>query len=212
FPISKFVTAGKETIQSGQSCAAFVQPNKSHALDIETICLFDDSMNLKLYAYVGPHEIQTDVVSLPGGEIIETAPSLNTFIKAHFHESEDGETLTATFTIDTMGRLLLAPRQTEHVACASGGPVLSAGEISISKTGEVVGVTNQSTGFCPEPESWPAVEAALKRVAEDYPDDFTEQFSFRRCEACGQILIIKDDWCVCDVCDADVPHHWNFED
>lgn len=169
-------------------------------------------MTPKRYKYVGPRNILKDVQGLPGGTIITTADALVCFVRDHFLESDDGIHLTATFTIDLEGHLLLAPRQTEHVACASGGPVMSAGEITLTKSGEVVGVTNQSTGFCPEPLSWSAVETALSRIAQEFPEDFTESFTFRRCPACEQILVIKDDWFVCDVCDADVPNTWNFED
>jgi hypothetical protein len=72
-----------------------------------------------------------------------------------------------TFVVDEQGSLLVADRRSEHVACSGGRPVLSAGEMffSVSDVGiEVVGVSNQSTGFCPEPESWPAIAAALDRI------------------------------------------------
>lgn len=37
-----------------------------------------------------------------------------------------------TFVIDSSGILRLAPRRSEHVACAGGGPVLSAGEVTFA--------------------------------------------------------------------------------
>jgi hypothetical protein len=36
--------------------------------------------------------------------------------------------LVVTFAIDAKGSLRVADRRSEHVACAGGGPVLSAGE------------------------------------------------------------------------------------
>ena len=57
------------------------------------------------------------------------------------------------FVIDLTGTLRLAPRRSEHVACAGGGPVLSAGEIVFRRErgGWTVGeVSNQSTGYCPD--------------------------------------------------------------
>jgi transcription initiation factor TFIIIB Brf1 subunit/transcription initiation factor TFIIB len=33
---------------------------------------------------------------------------------------------------------------------------------------------------------------------------------FRRCPACGERNIVKDDWFVCGVCGADLPTVWNF--
>ncbi len=32
----------------------------------------------------------------------------------------------------------------------------------------------------------------------------------RRCLACGQRNIVKDDWFVCGVCGKDLPAAWNF--
>src|SRR5262249_60577502 len=65
------------------------------------------------------------------------------------------------------------------VACRSahlrgwpGGPVLSAGELfflTASGRVEVIEASNQSTGYCPEPESWPAVAAALDRAGIAHP-------------------------------------------
>jgi hypothetical protein len=92
--------------------------------------------------------------------------------------------VTATFVVRTDGQLWIADRHSEHVACAEGGDVLSAGEMTFRVRGseiEVVEVTNQSLGYCPEPESWPAVEAALAQAGIEYPDSFTAAFTFRRC-------------------------------
>ncbi|MCB9759556.1 MAG: hypothetical protein H6739_06920 [Alphaproteobacteria bacterium] len=75
---------------------------------------------------------------------------------------------------------------------------------------EVVGVTNQSTGFCPEPKCWGAVAAALDQAGVRHPDGWTAAFVFRRCPACGQRNLVKDDWWRCAVCDAGLPRGWNF--
>jgi len=75
---------------------------------------------------------------------------------------------------------------------------------------EVVDVSNQSTGFCPEPESWPAVAAALDRIGIPHPGRFTQEVVLRRCLTCGQRNIVKDGWFVCEVCGADLPAAWNF--
>ncbi|MBF0289995.1 MAG: hypothetical protein HQM14_19435, partial [SAR324 cluster bacterium] len=57
--------------------------------------------------------------------------------------------------------LLLAPQRSEHVACAAGRDVLSAGQMAFDpETVSLEEVTNQSTGYCPEPESWDAVAMA----------------------------------------------------
>lgn len=54
---------------------------------------------------------------------------------------------TVTFVIDLDGKLRLADRNSEHVACAGGGPVLAAGEMTFLADGpdlEVVDVNNNS--------------------------------------------------------------------
>jgi len=121
--------------------------------------------------------------------------------------------MTATFIVDSAGDLWIADRHSEHVCCARGGTVLSAGEITFSDDGgriEVVAATNQSTGYCPEPESWLDVQRALERARLPHPDDFTGRFLFRRCPSCGMRNLVKDDWFVCGVCDTTLPEVWNF--
>lgn len=114
-----------------------------------------------------------------------------------------------TFVVDTRGWLRLALRRSEHVVCAGGGPVLSAGEIEFEDL-EVVEVTNQSTGFCPRICSWGAVAAALERVGVVAPDHWTQAFVFRRCPACGQRNIVRDAWFACAVCEEALPREYNF--
>ena len=75
---------------------------------------------------------------------------------------------------------------------------------------DVSEITNQSTGFCPEPESWPTVAAALDAIPIDRPDDFTTRVVFRLCPSCNERNIVKDGWFVCELCGADLPKHWNF--
>jgi hypothetical protein len=121
--------------------------------------------------------------------------------------------LTVTFIIDSSGCLWIADRHSEHYACASGGAVLSAGEMTFEIVNGTVGVveaTNQSLGYCPEPESWPEVAAALGKSAIPHPDDFTSKFVFRRCQQCGEKNLVKDDWFQCAFCDAPLPRRWNF--
>jgi hypothetical protein len=76
----------------------------------------------------------------------------------------------------------------------------------------VVAVTNQSTGYGPEPESWPAVAAALAAIDDQASraPAYTTAYIFRRCPACQQINLIKDAWFFCAVCDAPLPRSWNL--
>ena len=143
------------------------------------------------------------------GTPIRSGDDLSAWIASRSSDAEPDGSLIATFTVDVGGTLLLAPRRSEHVACAGGGPVLSAGEMTFLD-GDVSEITNQSTGFCPEPESWPTVAAALDAIPVDRPDDFTTRVVFRLCPGCNERNIVKDGWFVCDLCGADLPENWNF--
>ncbi len=158
---------------------------------------------MKRYAYVGPEAIRLAVSDFPEGTTIHGAKDLLPFA--------DGE--PRTFVIDSEGDLLIAERRSEHVAAAGGGNVLSAGEITAVREGagvRVVEVSNQSTGYCPEPESWPAVASALDRAGIPHPGRFTYEAIFRRCPKCSERNLVKDEWFVCALCEADLPRAWNF--
>ena len=127
---------------------------------------------------------------------------------------EDDKTITATFIVDLEGALWIADRRSEHLACANGRDVLSAGEITFdldAKLVRVVPVTNQSLGYCPEPESWPGVAKALESAGIPGPGKFTAEFIFRRCDVCGTTNVVRDHWYVCAVCGAELNQRWNFE-
>jgi hypothetical protein len=114
-----------------------------------------------------------------------------------------------TFVVTLDGDLRLAPRRSEHVALAAGQDVLAAGEMTFT-AGRVVAVTNQSTGYCPDPDSWPAVAQALDRRGIPHPGGFTDWLVFRRCETCGERNVVRDNDFTCALCDGPLPHHWNF--
>ncbi|MBW3622765.1 MAG: hypothetical protein KY468_05070 [Armatimonadetes bacterium] len=127
----------------------------------------------------------------------------------------DPEEWIATFIIDTEGQLWIADRNSEHVQCALGQDVLSAGEMTFGRERQkitVIEVTNQSTGYCPEPDSWESIQAALDRAGIDHPSEFTTAYSFRRCESCQTINLIKDDVYECAVCQSALPLAWNIDD
>ena len=126
---------------------------------------------------------------------------------------QSGESLIVTFVVAWNGTILIADRRSEHVICAMGHPVLSAGEMTFAFTKErviVERVTNQSTGYCPEPESWGAVATALDQLSIEPPSGFDPAFNFRRCSSCSQINVVKDNWFECDVCQTELPQRWNF--
>jgi hypothetical protein len=170
-------------------------------------------MAWRLYSYVGPEPIRLKTQGLPGGRRIGSLANLKVWLaEAQGAEAHDG-LIAATFVIDPECRLRLASRRSEHVACAGSGPVLSAGEMFFSVGADGVAVedvSNLSTGYCPEPESWAAVSEALDRIGVVHPGRFTTEVSFRRCTACGERNVVKDGWFECQVCGAELPLDWNF--
>lgn len=163
---------------------------------------------LRQYEYVGPAELRR--AAMVPGERVRDAADLAIFLDDL--DPENGY-LVATFVIDSGDHLRLADRRSEHVACAGGNAVLSAGEMFFRIEDDravLVEVSNQSTGYCPEPSSWPAVAAALDALGVPHPGRFTTEVVFRRCDACGERNIVRDDWFECDVCGAELSRQWNF--
>jgi hypothetical protein len=163
----------------------------------------------RLYEYVGPEDIRRRVLAAPAGVRIESPLDLENWARQTGLRPNRAGLIAATFVVDEQGNLCVADRGSEHLACSGGRPVLSAGELFFLAS-EVLEISNQSTGFCPEPESWPAVASALDRAGLRHPGHLTREVVFRRCPACGQRNIVKDDWFACGVCGAGLPANWNF--
>ncbi|MFF7246743.1 hypothetical protein ACFZBU_22880 [Embleya sp. NPDC008237] len=161
------------------------------------------------YGYVGPADIRAEVVRADtAGRPIRSATDFATWVEAREHDEP------FTYVVGLDGVLRLAPRRSEHVACAGGERVLGAGEIAFgieAGAWAVVEVGNQSTGYCPEPGSWPAVAEALARIGVAHPEGFTHEFVFRRCPGCGERNVVKEGDFVCACCEAELPADWNFE-
>ncbi len=135
---------------------------------------------IKLYHYVGPVRILEQARHQPPGWRVQSAAELITWLET---SAVCGREVTTTFVVDEAGHLRLTDRHSEHVACAQGQPVRSAGEMTFARVGptvRVTAVTNQSTGYCPEPASWPEVRRALDALSVAHPGDFTTAFDFRR--------------------------------
>jgi hypothetical protein len=165
----------------------------------------------KLYPYVGPAHLAKQASSDTPRLRVDSIATLAAWL---LKQPGADESLTVTFVVLPDG-LWIADRRSEHVACARGGPVHSAGEMTFSvdrraRSVEVVYVTNQSTGFCPEPESWPAVEAGLDAAGLAHPGGFSAEMIFRRCPKCKATNIVKDGWFECAVCGAELPSEWNY--
>lgn len=160
----------------------------------------------QLFKYVGPESIRIQAQSSPAGTRILSAKAARDWFDAH----GAGESGWATYVVNADGELVVAPRRSEHVACAGGAPVLAAGELRLGPDGTVLEITNNSTGFCPSESCWPEVEAALSRAGLRHPTELTFLAVFRLCPKCACRNLVKDDWYCCEVCGADLPRAWNF--
>jgi hypothetical protein len=114
---------------------------------IEVVPQGDRNCMSKLYPYVGPAAIKARVACRPAGTRISSAADLLDWVRGTGeHPGHDG-LVAATFVIDAGGDLLLADRRSEHVGCAGGGPVLSAGEMFFRVNGEEIeAVATRSAG------------------------------------------------------------------
>ena len=165
---------------------------------------------MRTYRYVGSEEIARQAHAA----IERLQPTAPADIRA-WSARVKRSALEFTYIVDTGGNLWLSDRRTEHVACARGAQVLGAGEIEIALGPDrvtVASITNQSTGYCPEPDCWPAVRDALARAGLEPPDGFTYAFRFRRCPTCRGINILKDAMPECPSSGTDLPAAWNLDD
>jgi hypothetical protein len=171
------------------------------------------SPEMKAYPYVGSSDLLPISDDAPQRCKILCEQDILDWIDTT-HQTVDSErSIVATFVIDKDGRLWIADRHSEHVQCARGREVLSAGEMTFTITSihvEVSAITNQSTGYCPEPESWSVVRAALDLAMLKHPPHFTSAFTFRRCTHCRTTNIVKENWFICGVCMCELPDKWNY--
>jgi hypothetical protein len=161
------------------------------------------------YGYVGPADVLGRAIAVDAVDV-DSPTSLDGWLAGR-DRGDLAEPFTFVVALD--GVLRLAPRRSEHVALADGADVLAAGEMAFAPAGtgwRVTEVTNQSTGYCPDPDCWPAVAEALDRVGLPRPDDFTNRIIFRRCPNCGERNIVRDDDFTCALCDNVLPAQWNL--
>ncbi|MFG3393195.1 hypothetical protein [Streptomyces parvus] len=163
------------------------------------------------YRYVGPADLKAAIRPGRGSRRIVSSADF-----AHWAAGQAAVELLEpfTFVVSTDGMLQLAPRRSEHVACADGEHVLSAGEISFTREADrwvVDEVSNQSTGYCPDVVSWPAVAHALDAIELGRPPHFTHPVVFRRCPGCQECTIVREDDFVCVFCGSDLPKAWNVD-
>ena len=164
----------------------------------------------QVYRYVGPEHIRAAVEGMAPGVAVRSERDLAEWADRQT-EWRNGE-LIATYVVLVGGLLQLAPRRCEHVACAAGQEVWAAGELTLCRQPElaIVAISNLSTGYCPQPACWSALEASLHALDIEYPDQLTASFEFRLCPGCGQRNLIKDEWYECASCESPLPRTWNF--
>lgn len=170
---------------------------------------------MRRYRYLGSDDL-VEHARKGGGKPIASPDDLLAWLALPDREVDAEGRICATFVVDPQGCLRFGHRRSEHVRCAAGGEVLSAGEMLFAiELGRplLVEVSNYSTGYCPEPESWPAVAAALESagIEPPRPGAFTEVVVFRRCPECGQHNRVKDGWFGCMACGAELPAAWNLD-
>ncbi|MFJ4628635.1 hypothetical protein [Streptomyces sp. NPDC088847] len=161
------------------------------------------------HGYVGPPELLVTVRPGAEGRVVRSAGDLDAWLTGRAR-AELTEPFTYVVALD--GLLRLAPRRSEHVACAGGADVLGAGEVGFERAAggwTVREVSNQSTGYCPRLDSWDAVARALDGAGVGRPAGFTHAVVFRRCVSCREINIVREDDFVCVFCGDDLPGEWN---
>lgn len=159
------------------------------------------------YSYVGPKRVRLDALTQPRGRPVATADDRRAWLHDRAAASEP-----VTFIVNLAGCLVVAPRRSEHVACAGGLEVLAAGELQLRQMANgLVGsdVTNQSTGYCPDVDCWPVVQLALEAAGIVAPRSWASAFTFRKCPRCSELNVVKEAWFVCALCDAELPAAWN---
>ena len=86
--------------------------------------------NQRIYSYVGSAEIVANLPENSGRVWIQSPQDMLRWRNMLPQQLENPNELTVTFIIDTQGRLWINERRSEHVLCAAGGDVLSAGEMT----------------------------------------------------------------------------------
>lgn len=165
---------------------------------------------MRRFRFVGPAEIG-DLPAAVDAADVTSAEALGLWLAGQGPHDRT-EPFTYVITID--GNLRLGPRRREHVACARRQDVLGAGEIQFAHTATgwiVTEISNQSTGYCPDLDSWAAVAAALDRIGLGHPDGFTEPVVFRACPTCHAINIVRDGDFACGVCEDVLAREWNLD-
>jgi hypothetical protein len=170
-------------------------------------------MQSRQYKYVGPEELKQRLRREPHCIQVSSVADLVTWTTLFLPSGRTRGNVSATFIVDISEQLWIADRHSEHVTCANGQSVLAAGEMTFERHDTqilVSDVTNQSTGYCPEPECWEVIAQVLDRLEISRPSFLTAAFEFRRCDQCGTTNLIKESVFECAVCNSTLNRTWNY--
>ncbi len=164
---------------------------------------------MEKYKFIGDKELLKLVKSELKGTLISSIADTYNWITKTNQKKDNNSEIIATFVIDTEAKLRINDRHSEHIVCANGEMVLSAGEITFemykNNVVQISQITNQSTGYCPSVGSWYAVKLTLDKTNIKFPEYFTTEFHFRICNKCNQINVIKENYFVCLNCENELP-------
>lgn len=169
------------------------------------------------YNYIGPKSILKRVQAVYKGSVIKTTDDIVDWLKANNEKIKIEDITICTFVIDLDNQLLIVNRHSEHVQCAFGKDVLSAGEIGfiIEKENRIRidSITNQSTGYCPAASSWIEVKKALQKIEGlSIPNGFEPTFVFSYCLTCQTRQIVKEAFYYCPLCEGELLSEAEFQD
>ena len=168
---------------------------------------------MKLYDYVGPASIRASASFDTPRHAVRDSKGIVVWATERLGFTNRDRQMTFTYVVQPLAQLYLADRRSEHIACARGGAVLTAGEITFERHGSdliLIETSNLSTGFCPESTSWPSLSVALVTAGFPAIECFTQPFEFRLCVTCQQTCVIKDDTYDCPSCFGSLPRDWNY--
>ena len=157
------------------------------------------------YPYVGPERIRSAAAGAQPGTVIGSADALAEWLEQNPDALAEG----ATYVVDLRGRLRVAPRRSEHVACASADPLLAAGEFTSGPPPQspAPATTRRATPLTST--AYRARARAARGRARTAARVLSGPIVFRRFPRCREINVVKGGWFVCALCDADLPEQWN---
>ena len=172
--------------------------------------------NPKEYEYIGPEEIFKMIQEKHKGQRIESVDDLVNWILENNGKPKTDDLIICTFVINLEGKLLIADRHTEHVQCANGENVRSAGEMGFYLDNQnkvtIEFVSNQSTGYCPSSASWLEVEHSILKInGLNIPEGFDPEFIFSYCPNCKTRQIVKDEFYFCPKCEERLLNEDDFQ-